>query len=228
MLEKKKKFSKKEIKEDQLVTSYYKATKFFEEYQSKIYIGLVAVAVIIGAIVLYSNKLESDNLDASGALAKVLPLYEMGSYKEAIEGTPAADILGLKAIAGKFGGTEQGEMAKVYLGHAYYFSGDFDNAEDAYGDYSGDNKDMAATCIAGKAGCAVAKSDYKSAASLFEKAANVSKYNPLNAEYLVKAAANYIKAGDKEEAEELLKIVKNDYKTTRMAGEADKYLALVK
>lgn len=50
MVQKKKKLKKKEIKEDQLVTSFYKAQEYFETNKQKILISVGAIAIIILAI----------------------------------------------------------------------------------------------------------------------------------------------------------------------------------
>ena len=98
MLAKKKKLSKKQIKEDKLVTSYVKVVKFFEDYQQKIYIAAGAIAVIVVAIILYINKKEEDNIAATTELARVITIYESGAYQEAIDGRPGTNITGLQYI----------------------------------------------------------------------------------------------------------------------------------
>ena len=98
MLEKRKKISKKQIKEDKLVTSYYQAISFFQDYQAKILIGAGIVAVIIVAVILWNNQRSSNNLKAAELLSKVIPLYDSGSYKDAVEGQKVANITGLKEI----------------------------------------------------------------------------------------------------------------------------------
>ncbi|MEJ2104941.1 MAG: hypothetical protein P8X47_10240 [Ignavibacteriaceae bacterium] len=59
MLQKKKKLSKKEIKQDKLVELYYNFENFFNEYKSKIltYAGIVVVAAGMQELLLLQLQL---------------------------------------------------------------------------------------------------------------------------------------------------------------------------
>ncbi len=227
MLEARKKISKKEMKEDKLVTTYYKIQNLFLENQARILIGVGVVAVLVVAIILYSNKRAGNNQSAATMLAKVMPLYDESNYKEAIDGVPAAHIDGLKKIVSEYGSTEQGETAKIYLANAYAFTNNNDAAFEMYNDYSGSNMLFKATALAGKAGILESKKEYEKAADLYIDASKVTKSNPSNAEYIVKAGIAYLKAGNKEEAKNAFDTVKKDYKNMAYMFELDKYLSQI-
>ncbi len=227
MLTKKKKLSKKEIKEDKLVTSYVKVTQFYEEYQQKIFLVVGAIAVIVVAIILYQNKLADDNIAASDELARVSSIYTAGSYQEAIDGRPGTNINGLKYITEEYGSSEQGEIAKIYLANSYLFLGRIDEALEAYGDYSGSNDIFRATAYAGQASCYESKGNYEKAADLFDKAASVSEFVPANGEYLLNSGINYFKLGKLKEAKTRLERVKKEYTTSQASRAADRYLAQI-
>ena len=227
MLEARKKISKKQIKEDKLVTSYYKIQNFFLENQARILIGIGVVAVIAVAIFLYSNKRASNNLAAGNMLAKAMPLYDEANYKEAISGVPAAHIDGLKKIVDEYGSTEQGETAKIYLANSYAMTNNNDAALEMYNDYSGSNSLFKGTALAGRAGILESKKEYEKAAGLFKDAANVSKSNPSNPEYLFKAGVAYLEAGNKEEAKNAFDAIKKDYKNVAYMFEIDKYMTQI-
>jgi len=227
VLERRKKISKKQMKEDKLVTTYYKAYNFFIEYQAKVLIGAAVVALVVVAIVLFSNKRSSDNRNAAELLSKVIPLYEAGQFKEAVDGIASSRILGLKKIVSDYGSTENGETAKIYLANSYVILGNLDLAYEAYNSYSGSNPLFKATALAGKAGCLEIKKDYEKAADLFKDAAKVSKGNPANSEYLLKAGIDFIKLRKKEEAKSVLETIKKDYKNTSAFYELDRYLIQV-
>ena len=228
MLAKPKKISRKKVKEDKLVTFYSKTLEFYEKYQTKIIIAVGAIAVVILAMVLYSNKMEQDNLTATTELSRVIPLYESGSYQEAIDGTPGTNVVGLKEIVDQYGGTEQGEVAKIYLANSYMYLGKIDEALEAYNDYSGSNKLFKAAALAGKAGCYASKGEYGKAADYYEDAANVSENNASNPDYLLKAGINYIEVDKNENAKTVLERIKKDYSSTIYLSNADRYLALIK
>jgi len=224
VLERRKKISKKQMKEDKLVTTYYKAYNFFMEYQAKILIGVAAVALIIVAIVLLSNKRSSDNKNAAELLSKVIPLYEAGQFKEAVDGITSNRVLGLKKIVSDYGSTENGETAKIYLANSYVMLGNLDLAYEQYDSYSGSNPLFKATALAGRAGCLEVKNNLEKAANLFMDAAKVSKENPSNSEYLLKAGIDFIKLHKKEEAKSVFNTIKKDYKNTPAFYGLDRYL----
>ncbi len=227
MLAKKKKLSKKEIKEDKLVTTFYEAKGFYEENQTKILAALGALAIIIVAIVLYINKVESNNEIASIELSRVIPGYNSGMYQEAIDGKPGTKVLGLRKIADEYGGSEQGELARIYLANSYYFTGQLDNALDEYDAYSGSDDLMISSALAGKASVYEAKSDYESAAEFYSQAANISNYNPSNPEYLLIAGINYLKVKNFDKAKVSLEKIKKEYQTSLASREVDRYLAQI-
>jgi tetratricopeptide (TPR) repeat protein len=226
VLQKKKKITKKEIKQDTLVTTFYKFNTFFQEHQMKIYIGAAVFALIIVAVVLYSNKKENDNLMAATLLTKVIPLYDAAQYEQAIAGDKAQNITGLKEIVDRYEGTEQGETAKIYLANCYLLTGKIDEAYELYDDYGGSNPLLKATSLAGKAAYYEAKEEYEDAAEFYRKAASVTKENPSNPEYLLKAGIALLNANQKEEAKKLFLKIQEEYKDYPQKQEVNRYLAL--
>jgi tetratricopeptide (TPR) repeat protein len=227
VLAKSKKISKKEMKQDKLVTYYYKAIDLFSKYQGKILIGLGVLVVIIVGIILVKQNSEKNNLAATSLLAKTMPLYEAGQYTDAIEGKKLENISGLKQIVDQYGSTDAGEMAKLFLANSYFYLGDFDNALKNYKDFGGIGDEFKAAAYAGIASCLETKKEYKDAADYYKKASSVSKANAQNAEYLMKAGLAFMANNQNNEARELFLKIKEDYKTSAVAYEVDKYLAIV-
>ena len=227
MLTKKKKISKKVIKEDKLVTTYYKTLEFIDEYKRQIYIYGGIILVVAVAAYWYINQRAKNNEAANNELAQVLDYYSRGSYQEAIDGVPASNIVGLKKIVEDYGNTENGEAAKIFLADSYAALGKMDDAYKYYNDYDGSNKMFKATAYAGKASYYEYKKEYLKAADAFNEAVHVSKDNSENASYLLNASVDYIKAGENEKAKGLLDKIKEDYNTSMAAREVDRYMALV-
>jgi tetratricopeptide (TPR) repeat protein len=224
---KKKKITRKAIKEDKLVTSFYKVQEFYLKYQKQILIGAGTVAIIILAFVIYSNKIQQENQDASLALSRIMPSYNAKNYKEAIEGKAGTNIIGLKQIVENYGSSEQGESAKIFLAHSYFMLGKYDDALKYYEDYSGSIDLLRSTAYAGAAACYEAKGDLEKAADLFRDAAFVTKSNPQNANYLLDAGLDYHRLGKNDKAKEYFKIIKKDYKKTEVGRKIENYLAIV-
>jgi len=227
MLTKKKKLSRKEIKEDKLIATYYKAYGFFEENRSRaLMFGGILIA-IIALVYFYISNRKEDNIEAGTQLARIMNVYDMGSYLEAIEGRQGTNIVGLKKIVEDFGSTENGELAKIYLANSYNFLGRNEEALEYYEDYSGGNKIFEATALAGQAGIYSTKNEYKKAADLYFKASRVSSENPLNPDYMLNAGINYLYAGENEKAKELFDTIKEEYAASTAFREVDRYLSQI-
>jgi tetratricopeptide (TPR) repeat protein len=227
MLTKKKKLSRKEIKEDKLVSTYYKAYGYFEENKSRVAAAVGISLAVIALIYFYiSNKIENNNI-AGTQLSRVMNLYDQGSYLEAIEGQEGTNVAGLKKIVEDYGSTENGELAKIYLANAYSFLGRNDEALEYYEDYSGSNKTFKATSLAGQAGIYSFKQEFEKAADLYLKASRVSENNPLNPEYMLNAGINYLSSGNEENAKELFETIRKDYPASTAFREVDRYLSQI-
>jgi tetratricopeptide (TPR) repeat protein len=223
MLTKRKKLSRKEIKEDKLVTAYYKAIAFFEENKNRLAMYAGILAVLILAIILFMNNKKKNNETAGTELARVMNVYDSGNYLEAIEGIAGTKLIGLKKLVESYGSTENGEIAKIYIANAYCNLGKLDDANKYYKDYSGSNKLFKATALAGQASYQAYKKNYEKAADLYKKAAFVSDADVLNPEYLLHAGVNYMAAGKNSDAKELFDKIKKDFTTSTAFREIDKY-----
>ena len=98
MLTKKKKLSKKEIKQDRLVTFYYKAYGYFEENKTKILYYIVGLVAVIALSAFYIYHRNQQNNEAGLELSRVIPSFDSGSYLEAIEGKAGSQNVGFKKI----------------------------------------------------------------------------------------------------------------------------------
>lgn len=227
MLTKKKKLSRKEIKEDKLVSTYYKAYGYFEENRSRVVTAVVILFAVLALVYFYINNRMENNRIAGQELSRIMNIYDQGSYLEAIEGREGTNIIGLKKLVEDYGSSENGELAKIYLANSYNFLGRNDEALEYYEDYSGDNETFKATSLAGQAGIYAYRQDYGKAADLYLKASRVSEENPLNPEYMLNAGINYMNAGEDDEAKELFESIRKDYPTSTAFREVDRYLSQI-
>ena len=230
MLKPKRKITKKEIKQDSLLTAYAQLTSFYYENKKYISYALTALVLIVIGIFVYTNNRRANNEKASAEFAKVFPIYDNGAsdvkqFKVAIDGQPERGIMGLKAIVENYGGSDAGEMARFYLANAYYQLGQFDDAQKAFDSFSTGNPFLEASGYAGLASCYEVKHDYAKAASYFEKAANLVTSAVATPEYLNSAARCYGLSGEKEKAISLYKKLKKEYPTSTFARDVDRYIA---
>ena len=80
MLQKKKKLSKKEIKEDKLINFYKSSMDFFEKYQSKIFIYAGVLVIVVAVIIWYQNQKSENDAKAGLELSRIMTLYDQGAY----------------------------------------------------------------------------------------------------------------------------------------------------
>jgi len=224
MLKPQKKISRREIKEDKLVTAYFETRGWIEKNPkiiSYIAIGLAGI-VIIGF--LWSKNRADSNEKATTMLAKVAQYYDEGKYDLAIDGVPQEGTQGLQAIVDEHGSTKTGQLAKLYLANSYYALKNYDKALECYDDISVSDKLVSASAMAGVAACYEAKGDFVKAASYFEKAASKNMTLMQAPENLQRSAVNYAAAGKKEKAVELLQTLKKEFPTSTFAREVDRFI----
>jgi len=225
MLKPKKKISKKEIKEDRLVTSYYEATNWYQANKKLVNGVLTGVIVLAIVIVAYRNNVSSNNQKATAELGKVLSYYDQGKYDLAINGNLQDNIRGLQSIVDDYGSTNAGEIAAFYLANSYFSQGEYDKALKYYLSVDVSDEMISASALAGAGACYEAKGDNAKAASYYEKAALRSSKDVNVAENLFHAAQNYMLGGNKEKAIELFKKVKKDYPTSAVSRDIDRWIA---
>ncbi len=225
MLRAQKKISKRVIKEDTLVTTYFKAQTWYDENKKRIStVGGILLVVVLG-LWFYSNNMRANNERATTDLAKVYSFYDNGQYLIAINGIPERNIAGLQSIVDNYGSTSAGNTAKFYLASAYYNTQEFDKALKYFDDFSGSTSLLTNSALAGMGACYEAKGDFKKAAENYEKAALKNADDPNVPDNLMNAARNFGRTGEKERAVELLKRVKRDYPTSTAARDVDRYIA---
>lgn len=227
MLTKRKKLSKKEIKEDKLVTTYYKVYGFVEENKKNVLIGAGVLLVIAAAVYFYITQKDKTNEQAAIELARVMQSYDSGAFLEAIEGKQGTNVIGLKKIVEEYGNSENGETAKIYLASAYSMLGKLEEAYNYYEDYSGSIDVMQAASLAGQASYFEYKKDFEKALDYYLQASKISVTNPSNSDYLLRAGINYLNLGKKDEAKEILTQITENYQTSPAAREVNKYLVLI-
>lgn len=225
MLKAKKRISRREIKEDKLVTTYFRLLSKYDENKriiNGIGIGLF-IAIVAGWF--YINNRIADNTNAYTDLGKVMKYFDEGNFQRAIDGVPEENIRGLQSIVETYSETEAVELTKLYLANSYYELKDYNQALQYYRETDLSDKTLMSSAIAGTGSCLEAIGDFASAAAAFEKAASKNPKGVLTPDYLNSAASNYISVGKKEKGVELLKRLKRDHPNSAVARDADRLIA---
>lgn len=220
MLKAKKKLTKREIKQDKLVTTYLKVRDFYDVHQRTLTYAFVGVlAVLMLGIFMYRSKQAAEQ-KSSVEFARGKAAFESGDYDAAI------DIL--ESLAEDFSGTKSAGMGILYLGKAYLQKGNFEQAEHDFREYLEDYSDDPILEIAAATGIAVSydeRGDYANAAIFYEKAAMDHKDSFKAPELLLSAARCFRLAEKPEEARRVLKKIVDAYPESQSVTEAKMYLS---
>ena len=202
-----------------------KAQDFWTRYQKQITVVLAVVVLAVGGWYAYKNFIVKPNTEkAVDAMFKAEEYYRMDSLQRALNGDGIN--WGFVRVIKEYGGTDAGNLARLYAGDCYLRTGDFSNAVKQLKEYSTSDKLYQARAykLLADAYSELGKNDeaitnYKKAANHFAADGNNS------AEYLFMAASLAEKIGKNNEAIELLKEIKDKYPGTNGANEAEKSLA---
>lgn len=225
MLRPKKKISKRELKQDALLTSYAKATAYYEQHKKNISIGVTVLVVAIVAILFYAKNQRDNDEKAMTDLSSIYQYYDNGQFQVAIDGMPERNIPGLRSIVDNYGSTKSGDLARFYLANAYFHVGRFQEALEEFEECSPSDQLLIVSCLSGIAGCHEGLGNYSRAAEFYEQASTKYPKDASAAENMSHAAHNYALAGQKEKALDLYKRIKKEYPTSTYARDADRHIA---
>lgn len=221
MLKPRKRITKKQLKEDKLVTFYFQAQEWLEKYSKHLMIGVAVVVVAVAAIAWYTTSQAKAEKTASADLARATRTLETFDYQNAISQ--------LSSIVDSYGSTPSGTMARLHLANAFYQTREYANAKKSYAkflsSFSGDDHFLAAA-QGGIAACLEQEKSYGEAAKAYIKAAE--KYDSvLAAGMLLNAGRCYAQAGDTGRARELYNRVVTDYPKATEKDDALMLLSLI-
>lgn len=206
MLKPRKRITRREIKEDPLVTRYFQARKFIQQYAKQIQYGVIGILLVILFGIMMSKNQQRSEANAAAQLVSAEMNYFSQNYNQAI---PA-----LIQVIDSYSGTKAAGTAVYYTANSYYAGGDFENAEiyfRTYLDEYSDNPLFTESSRAGVAACLENKEQYAEAAALYEQA---SKDNPGSFEapfHLKNAARCYLLSGNSEKSKTLYQLILDKY-----------------
>jgi len=221
MLKPRKKITKKQLKEDKLVTYVFKINNYLEhEWKRLLFIAASAVVVFLVGYLIYQSGLENER-QAAHELFPLESRYAAGVYDSTL-------VSGLEAFLTRYDNTESGGIATFYLANTYYSLGDFLEAEKYFRQYL-DNHDgadfMSASAHAGIAACFEQRKMYKDAAEYYQSA--IEKYSDvfLMPELMIGAARSLFQIGQIEEARTQCQNILTHYPDSQQAVSAEVLLA---
>ena len=219
-----KRISKKhELREDAVITSYARAWAYFDQHRKLVYGVIAGLVVLVAAIIGYVIYQNQQAEEAEEHLARIVAVYEQGSYQEALDGT--ADNLGLLEIAEEYGSSSSGNLAHFYAADALYHLGEYERALEHFDEFDKPDGFLGASAIAGEAAVYENRGEHERAADRYLEAARFFE-NPLSSpQYLLNAGRAYEAAGDYAAATRAYEEVKEDYPDSQIAAQIDIYIA---
>jgi len=220
MLTPKKQLSRREIKEDKLVTTWFKAINWLDQHLREVLMAVGGVVVVIGLIVLFNWMKSSDEQNAAEKLAQARVEYNKSNYTAAI---PV-----LEKLVSDLGNTPSGGLATIYLANAYMQTKDYVNAEKYYKKYLDDGDDdpiLQVSAAAGAAATQEERGEFAKAAKMYEDAANDFADSYRAPQLLLYAARSYKQANQLEAARRVLQKLIDKYPKATVLEDAKMLLA---
>ncbi|MBN2536718.1 tetratricopeptide repeat protein [candidate division WOR-3 bacterium] len=117
--------SKEDLKEDRFQQATEKVAEFYYRDKQKFWVIVgVAVAVIVGGIVLLQGRGKGDNQEAQLRFTEALGIFTQGEMQQAEEA--------FSNLASRHGRDWAGVRARYYLGQIYYSSQRYDEARSEF------------------------------------------------------------------------------------------------
>jgi tetratricopeptide (TPR) repeat protein len=186
-------------------------------------LGIIGIGLLllIGGVVYFAYLRGKSNDRAQIELARIRPYYDRGEYSVAISGDSSKKmgnepVRGLRVIVEEFESTPSGKIAALFLGNSYLATNQPDKAAGPYEiSAGGDDPLLRSAAHAGLAGVAEAKGQFKEAADEYAKAATEDRLELNTPQYLIGAARNYERAGEKDKAIDNYRRVATQYANTQ-------------
>jgi len=214
MLKARKKITKREIKEDPLVTAYVRVQKFLQKHGKTINIGLAAVILLGGYIIIDSKNKKDNAMRAEKEIVTAEQIYFSKDYDSAINA--------LIPIADKYKGTPAAGRAIFYIANAHYEKKNYSEAQKYYQQYLNDYGQIdyfKYSSLAGIAACLENEKQYEEAANMYKKAATASVENFCSPFYLSNAARCFVMAGQTEKGRTTYQGILDEYPDVAMKDE---------
>lgn len=219
----KKKSTRKELREDRIVTLYAKAWMFYEENRTRVYAAAAGVVLLIAGIVGYVYYQSQQQAEAEQLLAQVAQTYAQGNYQAALDGT--GDTPGLLTIAEEYGSTQAGNLATYYAADALYRLGEYDRALELFQEYDATEDFIGASALAAQAAIYEDRGEYEQAAALYEDAAEHFSNSLTTPKYLMEAGRAHESAGNLDAAIALYQRIEDEYPDSDLAQDVNRYIA---
>jgi tetratricopeptide (TPR) repeat protein len=197
--------AKKNLKEDQLVTTTFRLTEWAQTHFNQVIIGVVALVAVVAVLVFVANSRESGAKQAEREMGAALGMMTDGQW--------ATAKASFQQISERFGGA-QGAAARFFKAECELKSSDYKAAVDDYDAYLARVKDypmFEASALTGKAAAYEGLENYLEAANSMAAAVDkIDAKDPRHFDAAYSAGEFYERAGHGPDALKYFNIVAKD------------------
>ncbi len=213
--------------DEMLASAQTQGENFFEKNSKMVVVAIVVIFALAAAIFGYKKVIVEPRMNkAQEMLFEAQYQFESQNADFALALNGNENIPGFAQVVEQYGNTPAGNLARMYAAACSLRLGEFDQAQsyiNSFKNVKGVPGEIINAMAAGiKGDIAVEKGDNAGAAKLFEQAAKVSENDFTTPMYLRKAALAYKAMGDEAKAEELMKVINEQYPASYDAREAIK------
>lgn len=213
--------------DEMLASAQTQGENFFEKNSKMVVVAIVVIFALAAAIFGYKKVIVEPRMTkAQEMLFEAQYQFESQNADFALALNCNENTPGFAQVVEQYGNTPAGNLARMYAAACSLRLGEFDQAQsyiNSFKNVKGVPGEIINAMAAGiKGDIAVEKGDNAGAAKLFEQAAKVSENDFTTPMYLRKAALAYKAMGDEAKAEELMKVINEQYPASYDAREAIK------
>ena len=213
--------------DEMLASAQTQGENFFEKNSKMVVVAIVVIFALAAAIFGYKKVIVEPRMTkAQEMLFEAQYQFESQNADFALALNGNENTPGFAQVVEQYGNTPAGNLARMYAAACSLRLGEFDQAQsyiNSFKNVKGVPGEIINAMAAGiKGDIAVEKGDNATAAKLFEQAAKVSENVFTTPMYLRKAALAYAAMGNDAKAEELMKVINEQYPASYDAREAMK------
>jgi tetratricopeptide (TPR) repeat protein len=188
---------------------------------------MIIIGSIIGIIVLFNVYqkfyIEPLEKDAQIEIYMAELYFQKDSFNLALNGD--GQYLGFIDVASDYSSTKVGNLANYYAGICYLQTGDYQNAIEYLEEFSSDDVILSSLALGCSGDAHMELGDIESAKDAYEDAIKNSNNEFTAPRYMMKLAMIHELNSDYEDALDLYKSIKKDFKGSQQASGIEKYIS---